>query len=71
MYRGRRQPQPIAKDKVKKRIESLYKIDDESEMRRAHENPVVKDFFEYAEKLSHEDEHAILHTSYSRKKRGQ
>lgn len=53
---------------VKKRVAGLYAIDKQKEYRRAHENPVVKEFFNYlAPKPSLAKE--ILYTNYSAKKK--
>jgi hypothetical protein len=39
-------------------------------MRKAHENPVVREFFDdYISKLPHQEQAAILHTSYSKKQK--
>lgn len=51
---------------VKKRIAGLYDIDQKKKLRRAHENPVVQEFFNYlSTKPSLAKE--ILYTSYSSK----
>jgi len=53
---------------IKKRIAGLYDIDQNKTLRRAHENPVVQEFFKYlATKPSLAQE--ILYTNYSAKKK--
>lgn len=53
---------------IKQRIAGLYDIDQKKNLRRAHENPIVKEFFKYlADKPSLAQE--ILYTSYSTKKK--
>ncbi len=65
---GGGQPIPTTDRIVKQRIECLYQIDDEMKLRKAHENPVVREFFDdYIAKISHQEQAAILHTSYSKK----
>ena len=67
---GGGQPIPSTLEMVSKRTEALYKIDSDSELRKAHLNPVVKDFFEnYIEKLSESDRKAILETDYLQNRR--
>lgn len=64
--------QPIPTNSIirKKRAESLYSLDKKSQIRKAHENPIVKkiykDYFENNKKIAHE----ALHTSYNKKKKG-
>jgi len=67
---GGGQPIPSTERIVAKRIAGLYKIDDKMKLRRAHRNPIVRDYFEnYLPTLSKKLQHQLLHTSYSRKKR--
>ena len=67
---GGGQPIPTTLEIVKKRIESLYKIDTHMKLRKAHLNPVVKDFFDnYIEHLSDSERKKILYTHYSHKKK--
>ncbi len=67
---GGGQPIPTAERIVKERIECLYQIDDEMKLRKAHENPVVRDFFDnYISKIPAEEQAAILYTSYSEKQK--
>jgi iron-only hydrogenase group A len=54
---------------IDERRKALYKIDDKAVVRRAHQNPVVKEFFEeYLAKLPKEEASAIIHTGF--RKRG-
>lgn len=63
---GGGQPIPTTLSIVKKRIESLYKIDSQMKIRKAHLNPVVQDFFDnYVNHLSDIERQKILNTTYS------
>ncbi|MFH1749900.1 MAG: [FeFe] hydrogenase, group A [bacterium] len=65
---GGGQPVPSNSDIRKKRAESLYKLDEKSEIRVAHENPIVKKV--YKDYLTNDKIiHKICHTYYSAKKR--
>lgn len=65
---GGGQPIPTTLQIVKKRIEALYKIDSEMKLRKAHLNPVVRDFFDnYINSLPNVERQKILKTTYSRK----
>ena len=65
---GGGQPIPTTLEIVKKRIEALYDIDTKMELRKAHLNPIVRDFFDnYLSKLSEEERKSILETDYSHK----
>jgi iron only hydrogenase large subunit-like protein len=66
---GGGQPLPNTEKIIKKRIAGLYDIDKKMNLRLAHENPVVQEFFDYIKKQSHERQHEILHTSYAPKKK--
>jgi len=67
---GGGQPLPADESIRLARANGLYKIDKNTEIRRAHENPIVKkvysEFFDKNPKARQE----ILHTSYHRQKRG-
>jgi len=66
---GGGQPLPTDSKIRKARALGLYKIDSQKKIRQAHENPIVKKVYQdflKKEKLSHQ----ILHTSYSRQKKG-
>ncbi len=65
---GGGQPIPSTLRIVKKRIEALYGIDSRMKIRKAHLNPVVKDFFDnYINRLPEVERQKILKTTYSRK----
>ncbi len=66
---GGGQPIPSTERIIEERIARLYKIDKKMKIRKAHDNPVVQEFFEYMEKKSHKDQEAVLHTHYSKKKK--
>jgi iron-only hydrogenase group A len=67
---GGGQPIPTTLNIVAKRIETLYKTDTQMKLRKAHLNPVVRDFFDnYVAKLSPDKKNKLLYTSYSRKKK--
>ncbi len=68
---GGGQPIPSTFSIVKKRIAGLYKIDKAMTLRRAHDNPIVKEFFAYADALPREKRSALLYRGYSRKKKGE
>lgn len=53
---------PSSMKKIEKRAEWLYKIDKDSRLRLAHENPVVLEFFEYVNKIKNKEK--ILHRGY-------
>ncbi|MBU2545417.1 iron hydrogenase small subunit, partial [Patescibacteria group bacterium] len=66
---GGGQPIPTNVEVREKRALSLYAIDQKKKIRKAHENPIVKKIYQdflKDKKLNHK----ILHTSYSKKKRG-
>ncbi|MGD9129930.1 MAG: [FeFe] hydrogenase, group A [Candidatus Woesebacteria bacterium] len=66
---GGGQPIPSTLAIIQQRINGLYAIDKKMTLRKAHENPVVKEFFDYVKKLPENEQAAILHTSYSIKKK--
>ena len=68
---GGGQPIPNTFAIVKERIKGLYGIDKKMTMRRAHENPVVKEFFKYLETVSPEKRKALLYRGYSEKEKGE
>ncbi|MEI8230435.1 MAG: [FeFe] hydrogenase, group A [Candidatus Peregrinibacteria bacterium] len=68
---GGGQPIPNTFAIVKERIKGLYGIDKKMTMRRAHENPVVKEFFQYLETVSPEKKKALLYRGYSKKEKGE
>jgi len=66
---GGGQPVPTSEEIRAKRAEGLYNIDEKKEIRRAHENPVVKKIYDdFIDKDS--SAHSILHTSYKKQEKG-
>ena len=67
---GGGQPMPTSSDIRLKRAQTLYSIDKQKKLRKAHENPVVKEvyrnFIEKNKRLGHK----VLHTSYGRQFKG-
>jgi len=60
--------QPISREDgvLEKRIEAIYKIDREKELRKSHENPEVEILYnEYLDGPGSELAHKLLHTEYS------
>jgi NADP-reducing hydrogenase subunit HndD len=66
---GGGQPIPSTKRIIKQRTEGLYAIDNQKQMRLAHKNPLVLEFLAWCKE--HGREHELLHTQYSKKKRGE
>ena len=67
---GGGQPLPVSDEIRLARANGLYEIDDKTEIRRAHENPIVKKIYsEFLDKNKHLA-HSILHTNYHGQKRG-
>ncbi len=67
---GGGQPIPSTERIIWERVKSLYKIDDNMQIRSAHQNPIVKDFFEnYIAKLPEKEARAILHRHYEKKEK--
>lgn len=58
---------------VSERIKALYQIDQDKKIRTAHDNPLVKEFFDFLEEdeLGQQLEKQLLHTSYQAKQRGE
>jgi iron-only hydrogenase group A len=53
---------------IEKRIEGLYKIDDQMKIRKAHQNPIVKDYFEnYIKNIPPRKSDQLLHRKYKKK----
>ncbi len=71
--------QPIKSAKIraeidvrKKRAESLYTIDEKSNLRKSHENPVVKKIYEeFLEKPGSYRAEKLLHTTYQEREKYQ
>jgi iron-only hydrogenase group A len=68
---GGGQPIPNTFEIVKKRIAGLYSIDKKMNLRRAHDNPVVKEFFEYLKTVPTKKREALLYRGYERKRKGE
>ncbi len=66
---GGGQPIPSTKEIIKKRIAGLYQIDDKMKLRQAHDNPVVKEFLAYVEKLPATKQKELLHTHYRKREK--
>lgn len=57
-------------DVRKARAKSLYKIDEKSEIRKSHENPVIKKLYnEFLEEAGSHKAHELLHTTYHARKK--
>ena len=69
--------QPIKNSKTRaevdirrKRAEAIYSIDEKSEIRKSHENPVMKEIYkEYMGEPGGHTAHKLLHTEYSQKEK--
>lgn len=67
---GGGQPKPTNSKIIAERKKALYQIDDKTEIRKAHQNPVVKEFFEeYLTKLPEEKAASIIHTNFRQRKK--
>lgn len=75
VYFGGGQPIKSAKtrnvvDVFTKRANSLYNIDEKSEIRKSHENQYLKEVYkEYLGKPGGHEAHKLLHTYYSSRKK--
>ena len=69
--------QPIKSSKVRSEVDvrklranALYSIDEKSTIRKSHENPAVKKFYEeFFEKTGSHKAHELLHTTYSKREK--
>ncbi len=69
---GGGQPIPSTEKIIEQRIKGLYKIDKKMVLRTAHDNPVVKDFFEnYIDKIPDKEKKKILYRSFKKKNKFQ
>ncbi len=68
---GGGQPIPNTFATVKKRIAGLYKIDSSMTLRTAHENPAVKEYFEWIKTQPEAKKNALLYRTFSQKKKGE
>ena len=67
---GGGQPKPTNKAVIAERKKALYQIDSGAKIRKAHHNPLVKEFFgSYLKGLSMEESSAILHTGFRKRKK--
>lgn len=65
---GGGQPRPTNNYVRKKRMEAIYKEDEEKEYRKSHENPfIVKLYDEYLKNPLGHKSHELLHTSYTKR----
>jgi iron-only hydrogenase group A len=68
---GGGQPIPAPNSIKEKRITAIYQIDQQSSIRKSHENPVVTELYEeFLEKPLSDISHKYLHTHYSDKSKG-
>ncbi len=67
---GGGQPKPTNSKIITERKKALYQIDGATKIRKAHQNPVVKGFFEeYLAKLPEEKVSSILHTNFRKREK--
>jgi len=67
---GGGQPKPTNKIVIAERKKSLYHIDNKSELRKAHHNPLVQDLFDnYLKNQSEEKASSILHTDFRKREK--
>lgn len=65
---GGGQPISLNTDNIKKRMASLYKIDDTEKLRTSHNNPDIKRIYsEYLGEPMGEKSHKLLHTHYQKR----
>jgi len=68
---GGGQPLPNTKRVVAERTKGLYQIDTEKTVRLAHKNEVAQEFMAYCKEKGPERSHQLLHTSFTKKNRGE
>lgn len=68
---GGGQPIPNTFSIVKKRIAGLYAIDRSLPIRRAHDNPVVIEYFSYLDGLPKEKRRSLLYRDFAKKAKGE
>jgi len=67
---GGGQPKPTTSKIIAERKKALYQLDGTAKMRRAHENPLAKEFLnEYMADFSEERKSALLHTTYKKREK--
>ncbi|MBU0535744.1 MAG: iron hydrogenase small subunit, partial [Nanoarchaeota archaeon] len=65
---GGGQPLPYSKEKVRKRMEAIYREDARLPLRKSHENPIVQQLYkEFLDRPLSEKSEKLLHTKYSMK----
>lgn len=67
---GGGQPIPNSKRITKERTKGLYSLDKSLPIRKAHQNPVLQEFWRYIKTLPEERQRQILHTHYEAKEKG-
>ncbi len=68
--RGGGQPLPWEKDTIRERVQALYALDADQEVRKAHNNPAVKKLYdELLKKPGSLESKKLLHTSYTQRQR--
>jgi len=67
---GGGQPMPTSNEIRVKRAEALYSLDRSKKVRKAHENPIVKEVYKDYFSKNKEIAHQVLHTTYNKKKKG-
>ena len=66
---GGGQPHGTTQALKEKRLEALYAIDKEAEVRKSHDNPGITELYEeYLKKVLNHQAHELLHTYYSDRK---
>ncbi len=68
---GGGQPAGSTLKDIAERTKGIYKIDKGKKKRRAHENPLVQEFFEDIKSWPKKKRESVLFTSYGRKERGE
>jgi NADP-reducing hydrogenase subunit HndD len=68
---GGGQPIPNSSRITKERTKGLYSLDKSLPIRKAHQNPIIQEFWQYIEKQPEERQTQILHTHYEPKQKGE
>ena len=65
---GGGQPLPFAWEKIRKRIEAIYREDKRLPLRKSHENPLIKQIYEeFLGKPLGKKSEKLLHTKYTKR----
>ena len=65
---GGGQPLPFAWEKIQKRMNAIYQEDARLQLRKSHENPIVRQIYsEFLEKPLSKKAHKLLHTKYTKR----